>query len=309
MDPLDKKPELEVHKVEQNLGPSDKLQQIRTYQGDMASAISHQNETIVSIQRAQEAKNTQNINAGIIKSPEQMAEEKSRKTAILLFIGIIVLICLGGVGAWYAYTTYITKTTLPVVQMIPNKFILTDSFERIDILTTNKDALVQIIQSDWLKNYGPGTKQIQLSLGTSTDSISTADFFSLLKSKAPSSLVRAFNPLFMFGLVNGNPNHTFILIKLDSYDNAFAGMISWEKNMADDILSLFASNDTVRSIASQTPFGDTTIKNKDARILKDINGQTVLLYSFYNNNMLIITDNEETLKILLTHLDSEKLVR
>ena len=54
---------------------------------------------------------------------------------------------------------------------------------------------------------------------------------------------------------------------------------------------------------------DITIKNKDARILKSPTGQTVLLYSFYNNNMLILTDNEETLRALLTKLDSEKLSR
>lgn len=309
MDPLEKQPDLNVPKVESKTNEDDSLKQIRTYQGDVASAIEKQNETLVSIQRAQAQRNAQDISSGKILSPEEMAEKKSKRTAIWLFIGIIFLISIASIGGWYAYNEYKIKTALPSPEIVPNRFMLTDSMEKFDALTLGKDSLIQTTQAMWTKEIGSGIKQLQLTMGTSTAPISTADFFKLMQSRAPGNLVRAFNPLFMFGLMGGKPNHTFILIKLDSFDNAFPGMIDWEKYMIDDVLALFTPYDVINTIPSETTFKDVTIKNKDARALKTLGGQTVLIYSFYDNNMLIMTDNEETLKALLTKLDSEKLSR
>lgn len=297
--------------TEKSTEENSPLKQIRTYQGDVASAINKQNETLVSIQRAQAQKNAQGFSSGKLKSPEEMLEEKSKKTAILLLVGMVFLIGLGATGAWYAYKGYKAKTALPTQLITPNKFLITESSTNLDALALNKDSFIQAVQSEWIKEDTSGIKQLQLERGAPENQklLTTEDFLSLIQSHAPANLIRSFDPLFMFGFIGGKPKHTFLLIKLDSFDNAFPGMIEWEKYLADDTLPLFNSYDVSKSIASQTSFSDITIKNKDARILKSPSGQTVLLYSFYNNNMLILTDNEETLRALLTRLDSEKLSR
>ncbi|MFZ2769519.1 MAG: hypothetical protein WAZ50_00070, partial [Minisyncoccia bacterium] len=297
--------------VEKHTEEDTFLKQIRTFQGDVASAIETQNETLVSIQRAQEQKNAEAIASGIILSPEEKAEREARKKTILLLIGTVLLFVLGSVGTWYAYKTYKLKTTLPTQQIFPNRFLITESSEKLNVLNLNKDSFIQKIQNEWILQGGSGVKQIQLERGsgTSTELIKTSEFLSLLRSHAPGSLIRAFDPLFMFGIIGGIPKHTFILIKLDSFELAYAGMLNWEKDISDDILPLFAPYGVVQTVPSQTSFGDLTLRNKDVRVLKDPTGKTVLLYTFYDNNMLIITDNEEALKNILTRLDSEKLSR
>ncbi len=311
MEPVEKQPDLNVHEVNKNTTEDTFLKQIRTFQGDVASAIEEQNETLISIQRAQEQKNAEDIALGITLSPEEKAERESRKKTIMLLIGIIVLFGFGTTGALFAYKAYKAKTSLPSPQVVPNRFLITEEYEKLNVLTLNRDSFIQKIQSEWLPMTGSGVKQIQLekNSGSTTEIITTADFLNLIRSRAPGSLVRAFDPLFMFGLIDMNPKHTFILIKLDSFDLAFAGMLKWEMDLADDILPLFVPLDVSQNVPSQTTFGDLIIRNKDVRILKNSTGQTVLIYTFYDNNMLIITDNENTLKIILDRLDSEKLSR
>ena len=46
----------------------------------------------------------------------------------------------------------------------------------------------------------------------------------------------------MIGVYSWNGNQPFIILKTDSYENAFAGMLSWEKNIAGDLSALFPRN-------------------------------------------------------------------
>ena len=100
----------------------------------------------------------------------------------------------------------------------------------------------------------------------------------------------------------------FLIIKLASFENAFAGMLMWEKSLSQDIGPLFATAEFLRSVPPETVFTDITDRNKDIRILA-LGGQPILLYSFLDNNTLIITDSMETLRTLIDRLTQEKLSR
>ena len=140
--------------------------------------------------------------------------------------------------------------------------------------------------------------------------MSSERFLSLLESRAPGSLIRAFDPLFMHGIIgreSGAPS-TFIIFKLESFENAFAGMLDWERALAEDIGPLFGTAESIRNAGAEPAFRDITTRNKDVRVL-EINGQISLLYSFYDNEILIITDNLETMQTLIERLNREKLSR
>jgi hypothetical protein len=294
----------------------DELKQIRTYQGDVAEALKDQSESLVSIRRAELVKQGEGNEFAPRKTPEEEAERKSREKIILLIVGTVLLLILGGVGVWYAYIGYQTKTALPAVVIIPNKFISSETSFDLNVSGLARDSFLSTFDVERTKEIKNGNiEQIQLKKNsTSTPLISTGEFLNILNTKAPDSLVRAFDPLFMLGVIGDTTEasstpHTFLIIKLDSFDNAYAGMLSWENNLQDDLLPLFASADIVASTTSNIAFQDITIQNKDARAIKDTNGNTILLYSFFDNNMLIITDNESSLRSLVIRLNTEKLSR
>jgi hypothetical protein len=101
----------------------------------------------------------------------------------------------------------------------------------------------------------------------------------------------------------------FIIIKLESFENAFAGMLAWEAKMLEDLGPLFSTRELAANTPSDTAFEDVTERNKDARVLRNPEGEVVLLYSFFDNNTLIITDSEETLRVILNRLTNELLSR
>ncbi len=304
-------------------GSSSPLKQIRTFQGDIASALHKQNESLVSIQRSEHAVREARKVFATPKSAEEIAQTESNKKLIFLLIGSLILIILSGAIGWYAYKGYVTKTALPIPEQIPNRLLISSSEVQIDTGHLSREAFILGIGTETTKKIMSGAVvqiQLQKPTATSTTILTTGDLLNLLESRAPGSLIRSLNPVFMLGLLGGETisidatstsqfNHVFLLIKLDSFDNAFPGMLEWEKNMRDDILPIFASPETLATTSSATLFSDLTIQNKDARILKDSAGQTVLLYSFFNNNMLIITDNETSLKTIIGKLNAEKLSR
>ena len=62
-------------------------------------------------------------------------------------------------------------------------------------------------------------------------------------------------------------------------------------------------------IEINTSFEDITIKNKDARILKNNRNDTVLLYSFLDKNTLLITSSESVFQDLANRLISKAFLR
>lgn len=270
------------------------LKQIRTFQGDVAEALQRQQSSLVSIQRAE------HLRSGSIQSATDIPSKDTakRKEFIMLVLGSLTLLILGAVGVWFTYNEFVRKTTTPAVVVPASRFVSANTETNINLTVASREALINTL-SDANRNVSSGElTHIILSL-------STNEFLNILESQAPGSLVRAFDPLFMFGALGKSP---FLLIKLVSFENAFAGMLLWEKNLAQDIGPLFATAPLLKNILPESTFVDITDRNKDVRMLA-LEDQPVLLYSFFDNNMLIITDNIETLRTLIDRLTREKLSR
>jgi hypothetical protein len=284
------------------------LKQIRTYQGDVASALEHQNESLVSIQKSEAAKQSA-LNAR--KVPRQ---ERSFKPIILTFF-IFIFIALGVSGGYWAYLRFKKETAAPIVITPPNRLI--PILEERNINTTNlsREQFINLVREETVKNSSPEEKSgiIQLELrkgeGEIAPLLQTSEFFVLMETRAPGALVRALDSIFMLGLSSGTPAHPFILIKLKSFEQAFPGMLEWEDGLREDLLPLFIDSSLLSGISSENKFEDVTIANKDARVLKSNDGKIVLLYAFIDNEALLITDNENSLKTLQNQYSAGKLSR
>ena len=270
------------------------LKQIRTFQGDVAEALQREQRSLVSIQQAERLKK------GSTSSATDTASEntKRKREIFFLFLGSLTLFVLGTVGAWYAYNEFVRRTVTPIMTAPANRFVSANTEINLTLTATSREALINTL-ADAVRG-APSGELIHINF-----SLSTIKFLEMLGTRAPGSLVRAFDPLFMFGAFGES---TSLIIKLVSFENAFAGMLAWEKNLNQDIGPLFSTAELSRNVAPESTFTDVTDKNKDVRMLA-LGDQPVLLYSFFDNNMLIITDHIETLRILMDRLTREKLSR
>lgn len=282
-----------------------KLKQIRTFEGDVASAIKNQNESIISIQRAE-------VNRREANQGESVEVEEHSSRALILALSTLILLGGGGVGAYFAYTTYIEKTALPIIETAVNEILSPTNTVDIDASTLSRQAMLGVFAIERSHERGESAiTHIQMTRGADLNKeiLSPADLLTRLNSNAPGPLVRAMSPILMAGVLGANPPHTFLIIKLNSFENAFRGMLEWEGRMAEDILPIFADNEVVERVPTDSVWKDRVIQNRDVRILSDVSGNTVLTYGFFENNLLIIADNEETWSTLAQRLEAQKLSR
>jgi hypothetical protein len=266
------------------------LKQIRTFQGDIAEALERQQESLVSIQRAEHLKRG---------NVEPSSNDSTRKQSLLLILGSLLLVALGSAGVWYAYNEFVKKTTTPTIAVPTNRFVTANTEANLNITaSSSRDTVISALSGVASNVPQEGLHHIQIPL-------SSSEFLQTLESRAPGSLVRAFDPLFMYGVLGKSP---FLIIKLISFENAFAGMLTWEKNLVEDLGPMFTTSTILKNIPVGSAFTDLTDRNKDVRVLM-FEENPVLLYSFYDNNMLIITDNIDILRTLIDRLNREKLSR
>lgn len=286
------------------------IKNLRTYQGDVAEIIKNQNASVLTIAMAEKNKKEEIQK----KEPRKKIDPQIKKN-LMLAIASVVLIFLG-VSAIAGF--YIIQKREPVVISENTQISSILPFEEKKVYETQlieKNKLTEIVEMEknaWSGNSGE-ILYIEFSRPNLMQPLQPSDFFEDLKTQAPSSLIRSFGNSMMFGLFKENSSYPFLLIEVSSFENAFDGMLRWEQNMYGDIGLIF-SEKTI-SITKTEPgengedsngeaqivnfeaqindeFEDLTIKNKDARILKNDLGEIVLLYAFLDGKTILIAGNE-----------------
>ena len=83
-------------------------------------------------------------------------------------------------------------------------------------------------------------------------------------------------------------------------------MLSWEPTMPSDVSAFFQIQPAQWSEGS---FHDKLIKNKNVREFTDNSGNVLLLYSFIDNNTLVIAQSEAALGEIITRFENQAYVR
>lgn len=286
--------------------PSSPLKQIRTFQGDVASALKNQNESLFSIQQTERLKKI----SGGTPIEASSTEDKNRKQALIFIFGGLLLLILGGSGAWFGYSQFLKQTTPPVIITPANRLVAVQKEVALNFASTTRETLLSTINEEAADNEEEAIMHVVMRQGSWKDAelVTSEEFLKKMEVSAPSSLIRALHPHLMLGAVG---EKRFIIIKIDSFENAFPGMLSWEQKLPQDLGGIFSTAPLLKTSAPQTVFKDVVSKNKDVRVLYSTGStsEPVLLYSFFENKMLIITENLPTLRILIDRLTQELLSR
>ncbi len=287
-------PNVEVKKNDLSLPP------IRTYQSDVADAIKRNNTSMIQIALAEAKKKERDLN-----SPEY----SSKKNVALLVGGILFLLLGLGVGGFFALRS--TPKPVEVTTEIP--IILTDSEKEIDITDLTRNEIVTIIQGEKTKQAGIvgriETEKIVYEIEPSTRAnVRASDFMESLGTQIPQELARSFGDKFVFGFHSLQKKEPFLILKTNSYQNTFAGMLEWESNMVYDLQGIFL-NTTLQTSSNKENFNDEVLANKDARVVRDEDGKIIFLYAFIDKETLLITTNTLSVKEISERIRAAKLVR
>ncbi len=293
------------------------LPNIKTYTSDMAEVIREKEISVIKIAMAEKEK----------REREELildAEPSGLSKFFLIFGGLILLV--GSIVGIYFFS--IKKNEVPTpIENIKNRVAIISYDEEITIDTINKDyqEIKDLIKLE--KEKVGKLKSIRviflISKINNLDELLTLDnIFSISNISIPAPIKRSLSGEYMLGvytplsaqivkdatdesLENKISPNLFLILKTTDYNISYAGMLNWESTMTSDLANLF-SFDKDMSGTFQNLFEDVVINNKDARVLKNSQGQEILYYLFTDKNTLVITNGNESARELTTRIINKK---
>lgn len=223
--------------------------------------------------------------------------ETASRVPIYIYIAVMLVASALGIGTSIYWFTSSTSTQEVLVQAIPS-LARTSSQVPIPLSTdrgeTYEEILAVSLQSrETIEIYPTQVDETGARVPADTQTILAS-----LNLRAPGSFTRSISQM-TFGSVSGTD--PFILMRVGNFDTAFAGMLSWEEVMSEDLAPVFGgvvreSYDPYARTDSQIRsafFRDTIISNKSARILVDANNEERIVYSFVQPNVILITTSSD----------------
>ncbi len=283
---------------------------IRTYEGDVASALKNQKTSVVSMVLAEKRRRAETA------VDEQEKQPKSKKTMVVI-IAVVGLLLILAVGI-YLYIALQTHSSSAQQGIVLPEIILTDEEKEIDVTDLTSEKLVVTLKKERsTASLSLGSIQHIFFTETTQDSVTgqkikklveTEKFVQLLDTRAPAAFLRSLNAGYIYGLHATNGTQPFVIFKTNSYETAFAGMLAWEENMRED-LAIIVTLAPALPAFNAPKFEDVVVKNRDVRVLKDASGKPELMYSFPDRSTLIITTNENTLKEIFDRLSTTRFTQ
>ena len=273
---------------------------LRTYADDVKRAIETDSVSMIKIAMAEAQKRE--------RESDEFEETSPASHKNVLIIGIsFALVVIGALsigGVWYY--SQLQNNKLPTVVVRDVALLPYDQESPIKISHGDKQEILDGINLARTNKYEKDTSFISLpmfrQIGTTTAPLITSDLLSLFSSRASDSLVRSLDPRFMFGLSVHNGLQPFLVLRTDSFNTAYAGMLDWETKMTDDIGDLFFTKaemldgaTTTVTIADSLQFKDEIVNNKDVRSVRTKSGKLLMYYSFVNDKLLLLGKDFETI--------------
>jgi len=335
---------------------------LRTLEGDIREAIEDRNASTASMIMAQ-----QKQTAFSPSTQKQRLSNFNKKLMIIL--GSVILVLLGVGGAYYLYLRSPLAPSAPAVSKpAPIPSIVSPDAQKILDLTGLDHESARTATENSLLNIGNANGSILQIIPVEKGSagaenlVNASGFISLLGLPAPDVLSRSLNGQWMLGTYNDAKTAApFVILTNNFFQNAYAGMIAWEKTMPDDFVNIFGYADKAieqfntgtpvsftatssasassASSASSTPiasststtsapatvpaytpslssyfniqgsFQDGVIENKDVRAFYKPDGTMLILYSFIDNNTIVITTDENALVEIINRLEKQTFIR
>lgn len=285
---------------------NQKIQTLHTFSSDMADAVREQEATVIKIALAEKAKKE--------KMEESYLDKKASSNNIYYVIGGIVLVALSIWGIFFLIQKGKEASSIEPTQNIAvDTLIHSDEQVLLDVTNiTTKNDFIDLIKKEKEKDMKQGNVKSIILYTVSNGAkkqITTQNLFNLMRLSSPGLLTRSFEPGFMMGLYkNDSKSNLFIILQTKDYNQTFSGMLEWEPTLLLDMFSMF-DIDVSSSTQSvfETPWSDKIISNKDARVLRLMNGQELLTYMFADKNRLIISDKQEVSVEVLSRLVTQNL--
>jgi hypothetical protein len=210
---------------------------IRTFEGDVADVLAHKRTSTASIAIAESSK---------AEGAETLSTSEPPSHAVRNIIFFLLSLCIIGGGIYGAYYLYSQSPLAPSTEpqatppSAPTSLIPSDSRVLVATDGLSGTAVTARIKEEAAKSQPNGTIKeiipVTVREGT-TLRLSAAATIDLMELPIPDILKRSLNPNWMLGEYSDPAGQKiiFVVVTNNFFQNAFAGMLSWESAMPNDI--------------------------------------------------------------------------
>lgn len=267
---------------------------VETYIADMASAVDGSEGIFIrKIIEEQEKKEERYMQFSL----------GDTKNKIFLYVGLFLLFAALGALGFLVFSKTKAGTVEVAQQYIPAIYL--DNYLFKDIEGIAGDQIHRVILTEAFSKEIKFDEIFGVYLTLQNKIIGLRKFLSLTSPELDQKNLAFVDDNFLIGATNIENKEIFILIKTRSFSDVFDFMRLWENKMFYDLKGVFdieVSSETNYLLTKD--FEDGIVQNKNARILKDKDGKTVMMYVFIDDRSLLITKSNLVAKEVGLRLSS-----
>lgn len=228
---------------------------------------------------------------------EEKSINKKRLIAIIATIVVCLVAIIGLIAFWLNRKTITPIASIPT----PRPLIFSENNRSFNVINLTAPIILNTIKV--IANEGANDNtitNIQLyASATGTDNqvvisnVGLKDFLKKIQINLPPELTNYLSDKFMVGFYqNQSTKKIFFIFSVTAPDYAKSWIIKNEAELLTTVLGPFHDNPNFINEVNSQNIIDTTIKNKDARLIKNDNNQTIALYSWLDQSTLLIAQDE-----------------
>ncbi len=243
------------------------VKRLRTYESDVAEVMSQKQASIATMAMAERRAKTGT--ESISNAPEEKSSSNVGKKILITLISIILL-GGGAMGAYYLYTQSplapIQTDTTPTATY--KSIINSDTQSSITTNGLGSTKIIDLINKEMDKPQNPNSIREIVFVEKGDTAVTRTPLNDMLKVMGiniPDILDRSLSQTWMFGVYTGNAGEksVFVVTTTEFFQNTFAGMLQWERIMADD-LKKYLYTDSVHGVANTSIIIATTTPSTPA---------------------------------------------
>ncbi len=231
---------------------------IRTYQDAIQEALETQQMSSAGLLMAEQKKRDD------FKKDTEALSISNPRNKILMALSFILIISAVFLIA-FAIVKSSNKKPPETDFIIRSKYFITEKMIEISASQLSRNTLARIKQATTEPLTNNQIANLVLTREAGTKSVySTEDFLALLNSRAPENIRKVLDPEFLLGIHKSSENSTFVLFRVTNYENAYAGMLTWESALARDLEGIFIDEIAKARITQEEEIIPETIIEEDS---------------------------------------------
>lgn len=236
---------------------------LRTYKMDLSEAMEHQQTSVAGAIASEEVRRSKTVAPLTPKA----APPRILGAGSYFLLGMSTVLVLVTVGVLFYFFVFLGNNSPEVAGEEVPTFFFTDAQEEIDVTGRSRiEFMDRLVLAKEKTNIQVGAVTHLYVTETSVSEegvpekeiLSASDFLFKLDVRAPGKFYRSLNDEMMLGIHEFDGNEPFLVFKTNSFDNAYAGMLGWERTINADLTPLFGPILANPAVSLLTPKATST---------------------------------------------------